>query len=97
MLRELSKVEQRYDAVLAVTREGMRVTEPPSRSGSTPSSFSTSARAIRRDSQFPLDRTGTSSPDRECSGPKNERIRETGGPIGAEGPCSVPVIERTLE
>lgn len=27
MLRELSKVEQRYDAVLAVIREGMRVTE----------------------------------------------------------------------
>ena len=27
MLRELSKVEQRYDAVLAVIREGMRVSE----------------------------------------------------------------------
>lgn len=27
MLRELSKVEQRYDAVLAVIRAGMRVTE----------------------------------------------------------------------
>ena len=27
MLRELSKVEQRYDAVLAVIREGMSVTE----------------------------------------------------------------------
>ena len=27
MLMELSKVEQRYDAVLAVIRDGMRVTE----------------------------------------------------------------------
>ena len=27
MLREVSKVEQRYDAVLAVIREGMRVSE----------------------------------------------------------------------
>ncbi len=27
MLRELSKVEQRHDAVLAVVRDGMRVTE----------------------------------------------------------------------
>ena len=27
MLRELSKVERRYDAVLAVIREGMRVSE----------------------------------------------------------------------
>ena len=27
MLRELSKMEQRYDAVLAVIRDGMAVTE----------------------------------------------------------------------
>ena len=27
MLKELSKVEQRYDAVLAVISEGMRITE----------------------------------------------------------------------
>jgi hypothetical protein len=36
MLRELSKVEQRYDAVLAVIQDGMRVTEVAEKFGVQP-------------------------------------------------------------
>ncbi len=36
MLRELSKVEQRHDAVLAVVRDGMRVTEVAEKYGVGP-------------------------------------------------------------